>query len=118
VNVYQYDSAAMFRFTVQGDLQGTCVDELEHAWIAATSVLKGKELVVDISGVTSVDRTGADLLSYMRESGVRLTAPPPLASPEIARSLGIPVAVVPPTDRRRVQVVVSVPQLAELLDRE
>jgi hypothetical protein len=58
---------------------------------------------VDISGVTSVDQTGADLVSYMRESGVRLTAPPPLASPEIARSLGIPVAVVvPPTDRRRV----------------
>jgi hypothetical protein len=95
LDIYQHDSPTMFRFVLRGDLKGACVDELEHAWTTAISVLKGKELVVDISAVASADQTGLDLLDRMRVSGARMTAPAPTASPDLVTSLGIPVASTP-----------------------
>ena len=45
------------------------MQHLERAWTTAKSILEGKELVVDVSGLTNVDPSGVDLLSRMRESG-------------------------------------------------
>jgi ABC-type transporter Mla MlaB component len=92
MDMYQHDSATMFQFVLQGDLIGDQVLELQHAWTTAKSILAGKELVVDISGMTNADPSGVDLLSRMRESGACLTAALPPASEEILRSLGVPVA--------------------------
>lgn len=68
------------------------MQHLERAWTTAKSILEGKELVVDVSGLTNVDPSGVDLLSRMRESGARLTVALPPESEEILRSLGAPVA--------------------------
>lgn len=98
MDMYQHDGATMFQFVLRGELIGNPVQDLEHAWSTAKSILAGKELVVDISGITSADPPGVDLLSRMRESGARLTAALPPESAEFIRSLGLPV--VAPSGRR------------------
>lgn len=92
MEMYQHDRAASFQFVLRGELTGDAVPELECAWTTARSIIAGKELVVDISGMTNADHSGIDLLTRMRESGARLTAALPPASEEILRSLGVPVA--------------------------
>src|SRR5438046_231749 len=92
MEMYQHDGATMFRFVLRGDLTGGDVPELEHAWTTAKSILNGRDLAVDVSGLTNADESGVDLLFRMRDSGARLSAPLPLASEELLRSLGVPVA--------------------------
>ena len=90
--MFQHDSAMMFRFVLQGELTGDGVKELEHAWTTARSILGTKTLVVEISGITSADAAGVELLFRMRETGARLNAALPPESAEFIRSMGIPVA--------------------------
>ena len=92
MEMYQHDYAAMFRFVLSGDLTGDGVPQLEHAWTTAKSILHGRDLAVDVSGLTNADESGLDLLFRMRDSGARLSAPLPPASEELLRSLGVPVA--------------------------
>jgi ABC-type transporter Mla MlaB component len=92
MDLYQHDSATMFQFVLRGELGGDSVGDLEHAWTTAKSILAGKELVVDVSGITNADPSGVNLLSRMRESGARLTAALPPASKGVLSSLGLPVA--------------------------
>jgi anti-anti-sigma regulatory factor len=89
--IYQHDSAMMYRFVLRGELAGQRVQELEQAWNTAKSILNGKELVIDVSGITDADQSGVGLLVRMRESGARLTATLPPESEELLRSLGLPV---------------------------
>jgi len=72
MEMYQHDSSRRFRFVLRGQLAGTTVYELEAAWTTAKSILAGKELVVDIHGVTEADPSGIQLLCRMRESGARI----------------------------------------------
>jgi ABC-type transporter Mla MlaB component len=74
MEMYQHDSAATFQFVLRGELAGDAVTALEHAWRTTESILSGKQLVVDIGGITHTDSAGTDLLSRMRESGARLTS--------------------------------------------
>ena len=100
LDIYQHDSARMLEFVLRGELAGSPVQNLEHAWAAAASTLGKRELAVDLSAVTGADRHGTELLSRMRESGARLTASGPPASPELLHSVGIPAA---PAGRSRGQ---------------
>jgi ABC-type transporter Mla MlaB component len=100
MDLYQHDSATTFQFVRRGELGGDSVWNLEHAWTTAKSILAGKELVVDVSGITSADPSGVALLSRIRESGARLTAALPPASEEFLRTLGIPAAA--PSGRRHI----------------
>lgn len=74
MQIYLHDRSAVFQFVLKGKLIGEWVPHLEHAWDTARSILAGKELVVDLSGMTGADSMGVALLSRMRESGARLTA--------------------------------------------
>jgi anti-anti-sigma regulatory factor len=58
MNMYQHDSATTFQFVLRGELVGDRVEDLEHAWNTAKSILAGKQLVVDISGITYADAQG------------------------------------------------------------
>lgn len=98
MDMYQHDSAKMFQFVLKGELIGGRVQDLEHAWNTARSILAERELVVDISGVTNADPRGVDLLLRMRDSGARLTAALPPESEGFLRSLGVPMAA--PRGRR------------------
>ena len=92
MEMFQHDSATIFKFVLQGELAGVGVQELEHAWITARSILATKALMVDISGITNADAAGVELLSRMRATGAHLNAALPLESAEFIRSMSIPVA--------------------------
>jgi ABC-type transporter Mla MlaB component len=92
MQMFQHDSAMKFRFVLHGELTGDGVEELEHAWITARSILGTKALVVDISGITNANEAGIELLSRMREAGASLSAALPPESAGFIRSMGIPVA--------------------------
>jgi hypothetical protein len=92
MDIYQHDSAAIFRFILRGHLTGVHVHELEHAWTTAKSILQHKELVVDVAGLSDADPRGVDLLHRMRNAGARLTAALPPKSEELLRSLDVPAA--------------------------
>lgn len=53
------------------------------------SVLQGKEVVVDLTGITEADSKGLDLLVRMRAAGARLTASQAARSGAILARLGI-----------------------------
>ena len=74
MQMYQHDSSDMFRIVLIGELGESGVRQLRWAWETAKSILRGKELSVDVSAVTKADPTAVDLLSRMRESGARITA--------------------------------------------
>ena len=93
MEMYLHDNPAMFRFVLYGDLTGGAAPELEHAWNTARSILNGRDLVIDVSGIEDADEFGVELLSRMRDSGARLTAVLPPKSERLLRSLGLPVAV-------------------------
>jgi ABC-type transporter Mla MlaB component len=99
MDMYQHDSAATFRFVLMGELTGGAVHELQYAWDTAKSSLAGKELVVELSGLTSADPLGIELLSRMRESGARLAAALPPKCEELSRSFSLSAAE-PCRDRR------------------
>ena len=85
--MYLHDSSTMFRFVLSGELTGRPVQNLEQAWTTAQSILNGKELVVDVSGLTRANEFGVDLLARMRGAGARLTAAPPRGQCARARVL-------------------------------
>jgi ABC-type transporter Mla MlaB component len=74
MELYQHDNAGMFRFVLRGELDAGSLCELEHAWETASSVTKHKPLVVDVTGLTTADSAGVELLTRMRRSGARFTA--------------------------------------------
>ncbi|MGE5644604.1 MAG: STAS domain-containing protein [Acidobacteriota bacterium] len=76
MDMYQHDGATTFRFVLRGELSGKAVEELEQAWQTAQSVARGKEFVVDISGVTATGAAGAALLVRLREMGARVLGEP------------------------------------------
>lgn len=90
MNLYLHDSHRQFRFVIQGSLKGLWVHELEGAWITARSILRGREVIVDLSGLTEADEEGVRLLSRMAESGVRLITTSPPESTDLARLVDPP----------------------------
>lgn len=95
MDYYQHDGATTFRFQLAGDLAGPGVIDLEHAWQTATSIMRNKQLVVDVSDVTSADATGMQLLKRMLKAGASLVSAQPPASPGLLDSLGAPVTFKP-----------------------
>ena len=95
MQMYLNDSVKTFEFVLQGELTGNSVQSLEYAWITATSILNGKEVLVDVSALTAADAQGIELLDRMTGSGARLRAALPPHSEGFLRSLGVLVAAPP-----------------------
>ena len=95
MQMYLNDSVETFEFVLRGELTGDAVQSLKYAWITATSILHGKEVLVDVSALTAADAEGIELLYSMAESGARLRATLPPHSEELLRSLGV-LVVAPP----------------------
>lgn len=89
MEIYQHDGATTFRFELRGRLEAAQVGNLEQAWRCASSVLRGKELVIDISGLTGADQSGVALLSRLQESGARFAGPAPLELIDLAQAWGV-----------------------------
>ena len=51
MDMYQHDSPNSFRFVLRGDLTDAGVQQLQFAWETAKSILNGKELIIEVSGL-------------------------------------------------------------------
>jgi hypothetical protein len=71
---YMHDGPAAFRFELAGDLSDEGVHRLEQDWRAASSVIGDRQLIVDITFVTSVEKEARMLLAGWHASGARLIA--------------------------------------------
>ena len=111
MDMYLHDTGTTFRFVLRGELIGDHVAGLRHAWTTAQSILGSKELVVDLSGITTADVAGFEILSEMRHSGARLIGGPSPASAEFLSSLGVPAMA--PVCRRANAIV----RLAHMIKR-
>lgn len=112
MELYQHDGPDMFRFELRGGVSGAAVYDLEQAWNTAASILRGKQLIVDVSAVTNADAGGLDLLIRMRASGARLIAALPPKSQQFVRLLGLPAAT--PARRRRSWLALQLSSLVRL----
>ena len=79
-----------YRFVLNGDLFDEAVRQLEWAWETAKSILGGKELIIDISGIANADPLGIEVLFRMRQAGARLRADLPPVSLELLEQFGLP----------------------------
>lgn len=80
MEIYQHDNAKTFRFVLEGELSADAARELGYAWETARSVIGGKQLLVDISGLASASTEGIALLVRLQECGaslMRATPPAP-----------------------------------------
>jgi ABC-type transporter Mla MlaB component len=71
---YMHDGPAAFSFELAGGLSRDGARELEQAWRTASSVRGGRDLIIDLSYVTSIDEAGRALLSKWHAEGARLVA--------------------------------------------
>ena len=100
MDIYQHDSADTFRFVLKGELAKVEVQQLQCAWETAESILNGKDLIIEISGVTKVDSAGVELLTRMRESGAQIIAAHALGCDDLLRFLDKPPAMPRANGRR------------------
>ena len=59
-------------FELEGKLAGTWVDELKHCYHMLSTFPHEKSVVVNLSGVDSVDSSGRNLLAQMARDGAEL----------------------------------------------
>jgi anti-anti-sigma regulatory factor len=74
LKITPYEAAGALRLALEGRLVGAWVCELEHCWRAAKARDPGRPLIVDLTGVTFIDRAGRYLLQLMHRHGVDLVA--------------------------------------------
>lgn len=72
LDVYLHDGAQSLTFVLAGSLTRPWTEDLEHSWQTAKSILYGKQLVVNLVGLSQVDDDGVRLLTLMSQSGARL----------------------------------------------
>jgi hypothetical protein len=66
---YIHDSVATLRFQIIGDLRDANVTELNGSWETSKTTLKFRRLVLDLSGLNTVDDPGRRWLLKMKEAG-------------------------------------------------
>ena len=69
VHYYMHDGSTTFRFKLAGNLSDAGARELQQAWRTASSIIDGKELIVDISQLTGIGDAGRTLLSTWQLQG-------------------------------------------------
>src|SRR5260370_92101 len=62
VTDYLHDESAAFRFQLAGDLSEDGVPDLDQARQTASSVFGGRRLIVDVTGINSIDAASSELL--------------------------------------------------------
>jgi hypothetical protein len=62
------------RWTLQGRLTRECVAELVSGWRAASSRPSAGHRIVDLNGITVIDKGGEDVLSMMIGEGATFVA--------------------------------------------
>ena len=99
MSFYQHDGTRDFRFQLIGEMNDEVAFELEQAWQTATSIMRGKELLLDVSQLTGVSASGRQLIERMQSCGAQLIVRGAASMPSLIRALG--VGSLPPEENRR-----------------
>jgi ABC-type transporter Mla MlaB component len=91
---YMHDGSAAFRFQLAGDLSQDNVQDLEQARQTASSIIGRRNLMVDLSGLTSIDAAGRGLLKQWQALGAQLTAHSSHGRARIQLMADVPITVV------------------------
>jgi hypothetical protein len=65
------DTASYRRLVIEGKLIAPWASELTGAWRQAKAVLNGRDLVVDVKGLTAITEDGENILLEMMKEGAR-----------------------------------------------
>lgn len=68
------DSLKQQKWTLQGRLAGEWVQTLRSAWMRVRSHSEGRKCLIDLDGVTSIDRNGEALLAEILADGAQCMA--------------------------------------------
>ena len=68
------DTAMEERWILQGRLVSPWVDELKASWKKAHSPAQGRRCIVNLDGVTFIDKSGERVLRSMSKQGARFVA--------------------------------------------
>jgi anti-anti-sigma regulatory factor len=68
---YMHDSPGAFRFKFVGDLCHHSTADLDQARQTASSIFGGRSLIVDLTGVESMDDAGRELIAKWHILGAR-----------------------------------------------
>jgi hypothetical protein len=71
---FMHDGPSAFRFEMAGDLNDEGARRLQQDWLAASSVIGDRALIVDMTFVTSVEQEGRALLARWHADGAQLVA--------------------------------------------
>jgi hypothetical protein len=74
LDYYIHDGSDAFRLKIIGDLCGPGVVSLDQAWRTASSVLRGRPLIIDLVSLGAADEYGRDLLMSWHRIGAKIIA--------------------------------------------
>src|SRR5262249_13126059 len=90
---YRNDEPAAFRFRLAGDLCGHCATDLDCARETASMILRRASLIVDLTGIRTIDSAGRELLEKWRGLGARFVVTPRRSRALIEAMSGLAVGV-------------------------
>ncbi len=91
---YMHDEAAAFRFQLAGDLSRDTTADLDQARETASSVIGGRPLIVDMTGIKSIDTAGCQLLEKWNTLGAQFVGTTRLAKMRIQSMTDVPFCLV------------------------
>ncbi len=74
LDYFIHDGSDAFRLKIIGDLCGPGVASLDQAWRTASSLLRGRLLIVDLVSLGAADEYGRDLLLGWHRIGAKIIA--------------------------------------------
>ena len=72
--IYIHDEAARLRLRVTGDLDDKAATELASCWKTASSVVRERTIVIDLTSLTAVQERGHELLEALHHEGAEFLA--------------------------------------------
>jgi hypothetical protein len=87
---YMHDGPAAFRFELAGALDSNDAARLEQEWHTASSVMRGRTLIIDLSFVTAIDEAVRGLFQRWYEAGAQFAAGSELSRELVERITGRP----------------------------
>jgi hypothetical protein len=90
---YMHDGPDAFRFELTGRLSQDAARDLEQAWCTAASTIGKRRVIIDLSGLTGIDRNGHELLDRWAGAGAQLAVVNPRAAARLQPMIDRPVTV-------------------------
>ncbi len=94
LHYYMHDGPSAYRFEIAGYLDEDGSRRLEQDWLTASSVARGRTLIIDMTFVTGLDDIGSALIRRWHRDGAQIVAKSKLsielAEEAIGRRLEIP----------------------------